>query len=104
MGTQADAGPVGRLFGVGEWIAIFHEGGHKFVDQMRMRTAMTGTLRKAQMGFLSEVVNAVGGETANGRGQKFSEIGHFDFLRDFFFWELCRVDDVRFVFDERPLE
>ena len=36
MRAQADAGPVGGLFGIGKRVSFLDERGEKFVHQMRM--------------------------------------------------------------------
>ena len=94
MGAEADAGPVGGLFGVGIGVAVLNERGEKFVDEMRVRAAVTCTLGETQMRFFGEVINAFGREAADRRGQKFGEIRDLDFLRNFGFRPFCGVKDV----------
>ena len=52
MSTQPDAGPVGRLLRVWEWIAVLHEGSEDFVYEMRVRAAVTCALGETEMSFL----------------------------------------------------
>ena len=94
MGAEADTGPVGGLFGVGIGVPVLNERGEKFVDEMRVGTAVTCTLRKAEMGFFGEIVNALRGETANRRRQKFGEIRNLDFLRNFCLGPFRGVKDM----------
>src|SRR5687768_13201094 len=53
MRAQSNTGPVRGLLGVGEWVAIFSQRAQKLVREVRMRTAMPGALREAQVGFLA---------------------------------------------------
>ena len=49
MGTDADAGPVGRLPGIGPGVAIFKKGAQKFMYHVWMRPAMSSALKKRQV-------------------------------------------------------
>ena len=49
---------------------------------------MAGALGKAEMSFLCQIVHALRCEAADGRGQQFGEIRHFDFFWDFRFGQL----------------
>ena len=60
---------------------------------------MTGALREAEMGFLSEVINAFGRESADGRRQKAAKVGYFYFLWNFRLRQFGSMQDMRFVLD-----
>src|SRR5438034_5971555 len=74
------------------------------MDEVRMRTAVSCALRKAQMRFLRQIVNALGGKPANWRREELCIIGHFNFLRNFCLRQFGGVQNMRLVLDEGPLE
>ena len=57
MRAQSHARPVRGLFGVRHGVAVFNKRAQKFVNEMRMRTAVPRALREAQMSFFSEIIN-----------------------------------------------
>ena len=100
VGAQADTGPVCRGHGVGPWVSVFNQGAYKFVDQVGVGTAVTTTLDERQVvGILDRL-----GEGSDGFRQEVRVIGDFDFRRDFMFGFFGRVQNMRFAFDQRPLE
>src|SRR2546422_667706 len=102
--AEADAGPVGGLLRVRKRIAIFGKSADELMHQVRVRTAVPCALGEAEMRFLGQIIDALGGEPANGFGQQFRVIGHFDLPGNFRFRQFGRVQHVRLMLDERPLE
>lgn len=47
MGAEADTGPVGRLLGIRERLALFSEGRGEFVGEMWVTSTVAGALREA---------------------------------------------------------
>lgn len=49
MGADADAGPVGRRFGVGPRVAILDQCAEKFVDHVRVTAAVAAALHEGEV-------------------------------------------------------
>ena len=88
--AQADAGPVGGLFGVRKRVPVFDQCGEELVDQVRVRAAMARALGEAEMRFLAQIIDAFGRKPANRRGQELCVVGRFDFFGDLRFGQLRR--------------
>ena len=53
VGAEADAGPVGGLFGIWERIAILDERADDLVREVRMAAAVAAALDEAQVGLFA---------------------------------------------------
>ena len=49
MGADADAGPVGRGFGIWPWIAILDQCAQEFVNHVRMAATVASALHKGEV-------------------------------------------------------
>src|SRR4051812_6408641 len=104
MGAESDTRPVGGFHRVGIRIAILDQRTEELVDEMRVRSTMTRALREAEMSFLAEVVNALRRELLDAFRQPLRIVGHLNLFRNLRLSELRRVEHVRLVLDEGPLE
>ena len=62
VGAEADARPIGGLFRIGEGIAAFDKTHDELVREVRMASAVTGSLGKGEVGFFANAVNSIGCE------------------------------------------
>ncbi len=104
MGAQAHTRPIGRLFRVRKRFPVLHQRRDELVDQVRMTPAVARPLREAQMRLLRQVIYPLGREPLDRLGQPLRVIRHFDFLWNLRLRQLRRVQHVRLVLDQRPLE
>ena len=102
--AQAHAGPVGRLHGVRERIAILDQRHGELVRQVRMAAAVAAALREAQVRLLARVIDALRRVFRDALGQAPGEVGALDRLGNLRLGQLGRVQDERLVLDQRPLD
>src|SRR5678815_1901078 len=103
MRAETDAGPVGGLASVREWIAILDKGADNFVREVRVTAAVAGALRETKVRFLSEIVDTLGREWLDRFRKPLREIRCLDRLGNLWLGQFRRVHDQRLMLDERPL-